>query len=109
MEGKRMDAVLGVFFRWLHIIPACLSIGGAFFMPVLLPIGLSVLPPDQPKAVFLKCRRGFKMVVHPSILLLLVSGTYNLMGNRARYHQAMPQSHMLLGIHVLLGLAVFTI
>ena len=104
-----MNAFLVVFFRWLHIIPACLALGGVFFMRIILPAGLGVLPADQQKAVFLKCRRVFKMVVHTSILLFLISGIYNAIGNWSKYHQAIPLSHAFFGVHVLLALAVFTI
>ncbi len=104
-----MNAFLGILFRWLHIIPACLSIGGVFFMRIILPVGLTVLPPDQQKAVFLRCRRVFKFVIHPSILLFLISGTYNAMANWNAYHRAVPASHAFFGLHVLLAVIVFTI
>lgn len=106
-----MTAFLGILFRWLHIIPACLSIGGVFFMRIILPVGLTVLPPDQRKAVFLRCRRVFKFVIHPSILLFVISGIYNYIGNREAYHRVHPVavSHALFGIHVLLAIIVFTI
>ena len=104
-----MHAFVSVFFRWLHIIPACLAVGGVFFMRIVLPVGLSVLPADQQKAAFLKCRRVFKMTVHTSILLFLISGTYNAMANWKIYHEAIPTSHALFGTHVLLAIAIFTI
>ena len=104
-----MNAFLGVLFRWLHVIPACLVIGGVFFMRFILPAGLALLPPEQQKPVFLKCRRIFKFVVHPSILLFLISGTYNAMANWAAYGNAKPLSHAFFGLHVLLAAAVFTI
>ena len=70
-----MDEFLGVLSRWLHIIPACLAIGGAVFIRFILPVGLSVLETEQQKIVYLRCRRIFKMLIHTSILLLLLSGT----------------------------------
>jgi uncharacterized membrane protein len=104
-----MNAFLGILFRWLHIIPACLSIGGVFFMRIVLPVGLSVLPPEQQKPVFLKCRRVFKFVIHPSILLFLITGPYNAWKNWTAYHNAIPASHAFFGLHVLLAIAVFAI
>ena len=104
-----MTEFLGILFRWLHIIPACLSIGGVFFMRIVLPVGLTVLPPDQQKAVYLKCRRVFKFVIHPSILLFLISGVYNSMANWSAYHRAIPTSHAFFGVHVLLSVLVFAI
>ena len=104
-----MHEFLGVLFRWLHIMPACLSIGGVFFMRFVLPVGLTVLEPPQRTAVFLRCRRVFKFVIHVSILFFLISGTYNYIANRAIYHQVKPASHILFGIHALLAVMVFTI
>jgi uncharacterized membrane protein len=105
-----MALFLVVLSRWLHIIAASLAIGGAFFMRIVLPLGLSAIEsPELRRAVFLRCRRGFKMTVHPCILFLLLSGTYNLIQNREAYHQTLSLSHGLLGLHVLLGIAVFTL
>ena len=105
-----MDAFLGILFRWLHIIPACLAVGGVFFMRIVLPAGLAVMTDaEQKKAVFLRCRRVFKMVIHSSILLFLISGTYNAIANWPKYHVTIPLSHALFGSHVLLALVVFTI
>ena len=103
-----MTEFLGILFRWLHIIPACLSIGGVFFMRIILPVGLTVLPSDQQKAVFLRCRRVFKFVIHPSILLFLISGVYNSMANWGAY-RAIHGSHAYFGLHVLLAVVTFTI
>ncbi len=104
-----MDEFLGVLSRWLHIIPACLAIGGAVFIRFILPVGLSVLEPEQQKIVYLRCRRVFKMLIHTSILLLLLSGTYNTIMNWPKYKLVVPMSHMLFGLHVLFGLAIFAI
>lgn len=100
---------LVVFFRWLHVITACAVIGCAFFMRVILPIGLRGLEPEAAEAAFLRCRRGFKFVVHPGILLFLISGIYNLLKNRDVYHQMHNTAHSLLMIHVVLALAAWGI
>ena len=101
-----MDAFLGILFRWFHVIPACLAVGGVFFMRIVLPVGLAGLRPEDQKAAFLKCRRVFKMTIHTSILLFLVSGTYNAIANWPKYHQGIPASHAFFGLHVLLAVAV---
>ena len=104
-----MDAFLGVLFRWLHIVPAAIVIGGVFVMRVVLPIGLSVVEPDHQQTVFLRCRRVFKMAVHTSILFLLVSGGYNTWSNWAIYKETVPWSHAFWGPHVVLGLTAMAI
>src|ERR1700677_1110867 len=101
-----MHAILVVLFRWVHVFTAAVAIGGGFFMRILLPTGLSQLEPEQQKAVFLKLRRLCKMVTHTSILLLLISGIYNTLGNWPIYMQIPAQAHPLWGMHVLLGLII---
>jgi uncharacterized membrane protein len=104
-----MHAELTILFRWLHIAAACLAIGGLFFMSVIVPAGLKDLEPETRRATFLKLRRLFKMVIHTCILLLLVSGIYNTLGNWPIYMQIPARAHPLWGTHVLLALFVFAI
>jgi uncharacterized membrane protein len=103
--------VLVVFFRWLHVITACAVIGCAFFMRVIVPIGLRGLEPSVAEAAFLRARRGFKFVVHPGILLFLISGIYNAIAAWPDYsHWAHPGlTHGLFGLHILLALIAWTI
>ena len=95
--------------RWLHVVSACLLVGAAFFVAFLLPPATRELDESRKTLLESRIRRGFKMLVHTCVLLLLVSGTYNLIGNRDAYHRTLPLSHALLGLHVLVALAVFTI
>jgi len=98
--------IVDVLFRWLHVIAACLAIGGAFFIRVVLPIGLRPLDVEEREGVFLRCRRAYKLVVHPCILALLVSGAYNAWKNWKTYSLNPPVMHGLFGTHLLLALAV---
>ena len=103
-------AILDILFRWVHIISAVLAVGGAFFMLVLLPRGLQLISDGaRREEVLLRCRRGFKMTVHPAILGLLVSGAYNTVGNWQVYSLNRPRMHGLWGPHLLLGLIVIGI
>jgi uncharacterized membrane protein len=104
-----MQPELIILFRWLHVTTACVAIGGAFMMRLIVPAGLKDLDPETRRATFLKLRRLFKMVVHTCILLLLISGIYNTIGNWPAYNQIPEQAHPMWGIHVLLGLAIFAI
>lgn len=99
-----MDAslIVPILFRWLHIIPAAIAIGGLFFMRVILPEGT---PPE----VLSRSRRGFKMVIHTCILLLIASGTYNSIRLWPRFAANPGLFHGLWGMHILLGLVVFGI
>jgi len=104
-----MHVTLSIFFRWLHVFTACVAIGGVFFMRLIVPIGLATLDPVPRKAAFLRLRRVFKMVIHTSILLLLVSGIYNSWANWDAYNQIPQQAQPLWGTHVLLALCIFAI
>lgn len=103
--------ILVVSFRWLHVITACVVVGCAFFMQVIVPIGLRGLEPSVAEAAFLRARRGFKFVVHPGILLFLISGIYNAIAAWPDYnHWAHPGlTHSLFGLHILLALIAWTI
>src|SRR5688572_135793 len=102
-------AILAVLFRWIHVISACIAIGSIFFMRIILPIGLLQLDPEPRQAVFLRCRRALKMVIHPAILLLLISGIYNSTANWSQYKLNPAGTHSLWGMHMLLAAIVFTI
>jgi uncharacterized membrane protein len=101
--------ILNIFLRWLHVITACVLIGCAFYSVVLLPIALRGLDPDSRLKASLAVRRALKMVVHPGILLLLLTGGYNSWRNWPIYNQWPGITHGIFGMHLLLGLAVMTL
>ena len=99
-----------IFFRWLHVATACVALGGVFFMQIVFPIGLKTLDAESAHQMLLGTRRAFKRVIHPCILFLLVSGTYNAVLNWHAYTAAGPGlGHGLFGVHLLLALIVFAI
>ena len=100
---------LVVFFRWLHVITACIVIGCAFFMTVLLPAGLRGLEDAQSEPAFLRSRRALKMVIHTGILLFIISGVYNYLVNRELYQQWPKMTQSVFGIHVLGAAIAWTI
>jgi uncharacterized membrane protein len=104
-----MHAFLSVLFRWLHMVPAAIIIGGVFTMRVILPVGLKTLEEPQRSMVLLRCRRIFKMTVHTCILLLLVSGIYNTIANWHAYQERLPLAHAFWGPHVILALVAMGI
>jgi uncharacterized membrane protein len=104
-----VEAVIVFLSRWVHVMSACLLAGATFYFAILLPGGTRSLDPEWREAVVLKSRRGFKLLVHPLILLLLASGTYNAIHNWPAYRNNMPTTHALFGPHLLLGLIIFAI
>ena len=101
--------VLDILFRYIHVVAACLAVGGAFFIRFLLPLGTRDLDAEKKESVLLRSRRAFKMVVHSAILAFVVSGTYNAIKLFPQYKANPPLLHGLWGVHLLLGLFVFVI
>jgi uncharacterized membrane protein len=95
--------------RWIHVISACLIIGGVCFMRFVLPRGLKALDEAQSTGLLVAIRRGFKMIVHPAILLLILSGIYNTWLAWDKYNLDKAVLHALWGTHILLALLAFTI
>jgi uncharacterized membrane protein len=98
-----------IFFRWLHIISACLLVGSVYFFHVLLPLGTRGLDSMAQETVYLRCRRGFKMTVHVTLLLFLISGIYNSIKSWHIYTRNPGVMHGLFGTHLLLGLGAITL
>lgn len=101
--------VLIVLSRWLHVISAALVIGGLFFIRVILPLGLAQADPASREAVFLRCRRAYKMTVHPCILFLLLTGAFNTWRAWPDYKLNTKLMHGLWGPHLFLGLTAIVI
>jgi uncharacterized membrane protein len=101
--------VLSIFVRLLHVITACVLIGCSFFSVILLPIALRGLDADARLKAGLALRRPLKMIVHPGILLLLLTGSYNAWRNWPIYNQWSGITHGIFGMHVLFGLGVMTL
>jgi uncharacterized membrane protein len=100
---------LVILSRWLHVVSACLALGGLFFMRVILPAGLAQADPASRDAVFLRCRRVFKMLIHTCILLFLITGAFNSWRAWDDYKLQKGIMHAFWGTHVLLGLAAIVI
>jgi len=104
-----MSPVLIVIFRWLHIIPAALAIGGLVFMRFILPAAIAGLPDGQREEVFLRARRIFKIMLHASILFLIISGVINSIRFYPQYVQHRPLAIGLWHTHMFLAVIVFVI
>jgi uncharacterized membrane protein len=101
--------ILAILSRWIHVISACLAVGGVFFARFVLPSGLRILDEETGKNVHLKIRRTFKMVIHSAILLLLITGIYNSYLAWDKYSLDSALLHPLWGTHILLALIAFAI
>jgi uncharacterized membrane protein len=103
------NPVMIVILRWLHIIPAAIVIGGLLFMRFILPGAIAQLPEAQREEVFLRARRTFKMFVHTSILLLVISGVINSIRFYPIYVERKPLAFALWHSHMFFAVIVFAI
>ena len=98
-----------ILSRWVHVMSAVLAIGSTFFMRVILPKGLAEADAGSREAVFLRCRRLYKMLIHTCILLLILTGAFNSWLNWNDYRLNRPLMHGLWGPHLFLGLVAMGI
>ncbi len=99
-----MPDYLALVFRWLHIIPALVMVGGIIFMRCCLVSS----NPDQ--ASFFdsqeQVQKNWARLVMASTLLLLISGLYNSAMKAMGYELSMTYNVLLL-IKIVLALVVF--
>ena len=97
---------LGLLFRWLHIIPMAVLVGGTIFMR------LALVPASNETdgvAEFREAvRRRWAKWVGISVLFLLVSGLYNAV-TKIMAFELPPTYHMLVMVKLVLGFVVFFI
>jgi hypothetical protein len=104
-----MNPVLIVILRWLHIIPAAVAIGGLIFLRFVLPAATRSVSEEQGREVFLRARRIFKIMLHASILLLIISGVVNSIRYYDFYKATKPLGIALWHTHMFLAVIVFVI
>lgn len=95
------NAILILVFRWLHIVPATILVGGTIFLRC------AYQPSEPSSEQSEKVRRRWAKLVMLSVALLLVSGLYNTAWISMKYEFPGGYYHMLLGIKIVLALAVF--
>lgn len=95
---------LAIVMRWLHMLAACGMVGSVFYYLWILPMGLRDLDEAARLQLLRRPQRGFKMTVHATFLLFLISGTYNAMRNWVIYTYQPGLMHGLFGMHLLLGI-----
>jgi uncharacterized membrane protein len=98
-----------IFFRWLHVASACILIGSVFFYDLILPLGMRGLDASAQELLALRARLGFKMTVHVTLLLFLISGIYNAIKAWPIYTSNPGLMHAMFGLHVLLGLGAIAV
>jgi len=74
-----------LLFRMLHIFPAIALVGGVFFMRIAYAPAMTELPAPEREAMQERVRKRWSKVVMTGILLLLVSGIYNIFWTMKRF------------------------
>ena len=98
--------LLGLLFRWLHIVPMAVLVGGTIFMRLALVPASN----ENPRAAEFReaIRRRWAKWVGISVLFLLVSGLYNAVTKIMEFD--LPSTyHMLVMVKLALGFVVFFI
>jgi len=83
--------IISTISRWLHVLGACLVVGGVFWMVLT--------PATAPRG------RAFKPVLHSCFLLLILTGAFNAWRAWGQYSLWPGVLHGVFGLHVLLALA----
>lgn len=100
-----IDGVL----QWLHVLSAVLAVGGVFFLRFVVCPALRKLPPEQENVkgpLLQSMSRIFKMVVHTSIAILLLTGLHRFF-KILTLIKGWSEYHLLMGIKILLALVLF--
>jgi uncharacterized membrane protein len=102
------NELIALVMRWIHILCA-VAVGGSilFHWLVLRPAAAKALSPEQHAALREALMKRWKMIIHPSIVLFLISGFYNFMVVTAPLHKGQGEYHMMFGIKFLLAIGVF--
>ncbi len=107
-----MDATIALpaLMRWIHMLSAVTVAGSIFFFVIVLrPAAAKALGADQQAALRDAVMRRWKMIIHPSIVLFLVSGFYNYLNVTAPAREGQSLYHALFGVKFLLSIAVFAL
>ena len=103
-------ALTPLVMRWIHLLSAVMAGGGIlFYWIVLAPAIRKALTPEQGTALRDAVMRRLKMIVHPSIVLFLISGFYNYLVVLRPLHDGQAIYHALFGVKFLLAIAVFAL
>jgi len=102
------DEILPLAFRWLHIIPAIMLMGGAIFMRLALVPAVQSIELQNKADLKEAVRSRWAKVVMICILLLLISGLYNVAMKEMSYKLSKTY-HVLLVVKIVLALGVFYI
>jgi uncharacterized membrane protein len=105
---------LAILMRWIHIVSACLALGGPFFMRyVVAPAAGKFLDPGQSDELRQRVMGRWKYIVYLLILAFIVSGGFNFYAAILRLKGTALSTHVLyqsiFGIKVIFALGMFVL
>jgi uncharacterized membrane protein len=106
-----MIEIVRLLFRWLHIFPAAILLGGVLLMRLSVWPSLANLAEEERTRFLDAIRRRWAMWVGISAALLLISGIVNtvLVVKYSEFGDATGLYHGMLGLKILLALAIIYI
>jgi hypothetical protein len=100
--------LLGLVFRWLHLLAAITAVGGTIFARFVVTPALDELPPDRRGPLHAALRARWSKIVPVAIGFLLASGLYNILVTSIQY--SVPRWYNpLFGVKFLLALVIFAV
>ena len=104
------ELALPLLMRWIHVGSAIVLVGGLiFYRLVFVPAASKVFSEEELEKLREPLMRRWKMYIHPSILLFLISGFYNYLVVTRVLHEGQGLYHALFGMKFLLALCVFAL
>ena len=104
-----MDAILPIVMRVLHIVAATLIMGGLCASAFVYRPTLATSEGEAGDAMRATGQRKFMKLMWIAVLLLLVTGIYNWVGNAGDYKDMGAIGNALIGVKVLFALGVFAV
>jgi copper resistance protein D len=98
---------MSTIMQWVHLIAAVVGLGGMGFLLLVLIPSLGVLDVEQREALSKAATGRFRWISWSAILLLVLSGLYNI--RRYYWEEPWGPAWKLLALKILLSFALFGI
>lgn len=103
-----LEALLGLVFRWMHILAAITAVGGTIFARAVVVPTLDQWPVDERRKLHAAMRVRWSKIVAAAIGFLLVSGLYNILLTSFQY--TLPRWYNpLFGVKFMLAMVIFAV
>jgi len=110
LEGEtRIEStpIMSTFMQWIHLMAAVITLGGVAFLVLIMMPALGVLNAEQRAALSKAVGERFRWASWSAILLLLVSGAYNI--RRYYWEEPWDRAWTLLAAKMVLAFLLFAI